>query len=261
MSCHASLARHSSLICAILCLGLLGIVSIAAAQAPDPKTDRSPPADESPAADAQDSRSDADRESQSADNERERRRSPDDERNAQPDSENREANERRPQGWIGIALDPDEAEEGALVGQVYPRSPASRARLRPGDVIVAIDDEKIESAEQLIDHISEMKPGQAVRIQFLRGDNERTVELKLASREDFEAEMERRFGGERRAYRPTEEDWSRGMLDEEFLAEQHEQWQEQQDAMERKLDEVLAELKALRQELEAHKSERTAAKP
>ncbi len=83
-----------------------------------------------------------------------------------------------PRGLLGLFpenLDRDMAEafgldstQGALVNQVQPDSPAERAGIRHGDVIVRIGDVKIESAPQLRLVVSQMLPGSEVVVELIR---------------------------------------------------------------------------------------------
>jgi serine protease Do len=69
---------------------------------------------------------------------------------------------------------------GALVGDVTPDSPASRAGLQKGDIILDIDGKPVNSSAQLRMHISLMQPGAAVSVKVLRDGTERNFNVKLA---------------------------------------------------------------------------------
>ena len=71
-------------------------------------------------------------------------------------------------------------EKGALIVQV-PRGPSSSAGLKPGDVIVAIDDEDIKSMEDLRRRILGRRVGEKLRIRFARGNDIFEVYVQLAS--------------------------------------------------------------------------------
>ena len=85
-------------------------------------------------------------------------------------------------------------DAGLLVDRVYPDSPASRAGLRAGtedvvvagesyqmggDVIVAIDGEPVSTFEELRDVIAAHRPGDEVKLKLYRGQQARTVTVKL----------------------------------------------------------------------------------
>lgn len=83
-----------------------------------------------------------------------------------------------PRGMLGLFptnLDRDLAEafglestKGALVNQVQEDSPADRAGIKHGDVIIRIDEIEIESAQQLRLEVSQMQPGREVTVQLIR---------------------------------------------------------------------------------------------
>jgi serine protease Do len=93
---------------------------------------------------------------------------------------------------IGIAIrpiTPEDAEavgleriEGVVVNDYTSEdSPARRAGIRPGDVIVAIDGEPIEYVAQLQQKVGFKRPGQTVQVTLLRdGGERRTVGVRLA---------------------------------------------------------------------------------
>jgi serine protease DegQ len=71
-------------------------------------------------------------------------------------------------------------EEGALVQRVSDGSPAARAGLREGDVIVELDGEPIRTVEDLFAAIREREPGQRVEVTTVRDGERRTIEVRLA---------------------------------------------------------------------------------
>ncbi|MBI3275810.1 MAG: Do family serine endopeptidase, partial [Methylocystis sp.] len=92
-------------------------------------------------------------------------------------------------GWIGVKIQPvtqDIADslglkstKGALVAQPQPGAPAEVAGLQAGDVITAVDGEKIEGPRELARKIAAMGPGKVVNIAFIRKGSEKSVKLTL----------------------------------------------------------------------------------
>ncbi len=74
---------------------------------------------------------------------------------------------------------PFEMPFGAIVQDVEPGSPADEAGLRPGDLIVAVDDEDVGSDNDLADLIGEYEPGDKVDLTIIRQGRERTIRVKL----------------------------------------------------------------------------------
>jgi S1-C subfamily serine protease len=82
-------------------------------------------------------------------------------------------------------------DRGVMIEEVTPNGPADRAGLRgmrvnsrtglaePGDLIVGIKGEKIDSVEDYERVVRGLKPGEKVKIKFLRDDTERQVELTV----------------------------------------------------------------------------------
>ena len=95
--------------------------------------------------------------------------------------------------WIGVFLtdldpafaaqfgiDPDVT--GSLVTQVIPGSPARRAGLERGDVIVSVNGDAISSADDLTAAITQYDPGDTVELGVVDPDGRRTVEVTLVQR-------------------------------------------------------------------------------
>lgn len=69
---------------------------------------------------------------------------------------------------------------GALVGDVTPDSPASRAGIQKGDILLAIDGKPVNDSAELRMHVSLMQPGTQVAVKVLRNGEEKTLNVTLA---------------------------------------------------------------------------------
>lgn len=78
-----------------------------------------------------------------------------------------------------LQMDP---ERGALVQDVSPDTPAARAGVRPYDVVVAADDRRIDSDEDLIRYIASQAPGTSVSLRVWRDDATHDITVRLAQR-------------------------------------------------------------------------------
>jgi serine protease Do len=72
-------------------------------------------------------------------------------------------------------------QNGALVGDVETNTPAQKANIQSGDVILAIDGKKVNDANSLRLMVSEMSPGTNILIKLLRQGREKTVTVSLAA--------------------------------------------------------------------------------
>ncbi|MBI4476911.1 MAG: trypsin-like peptidase domain-containing protein [Acidobacteria bacterium] len=95
-------------------------------------------------------------------------------------------------GYIGVTLasvDPDlqkslklPVSRGALVQDVAEGSPAERAGVRVYDVIVGVDDNTVDTTDQLIRLIAARQPGAQARVRVLRDGHPLALTVKLAER-------------------------------------------------------------------------------
>jgi C-terminal processing protease CtpA/Prc len=101
--------------------------------------------------------------------------------------------------YLGISLgeDTDHAEGGALIEDVFDDSPAAKAGLREGDVIVEFGNTSIHGPMALTKTIHESKPGDKVSVTVLRDGKKETMTVEIGERAerrivvrvpDFEAE-------------------------------------------------------------------------
>jgi C-terminal processing protease CtpA/Prc len=108
---------------------------------------------------------------------------------AAPDNEQPKANTDRPR--IGV-LTANFYDEGAMVQDVMPYSPADRAGIRPGDVIIRINGYSIDNPDQLMDVLSRFSPGEEVSVSFVRNRTVISAQVKLEERQRYhEPEMDR----------------------------------------------------------------------
>jgi len=96
--------------------------------------------------------------------------------------------------WIGLIMPEDltgdmlewyrqngyKRRDGVLITQVAPDSPAERAGLMRGDVLMEIDSKEIKSASQLIKILQKYKVGGLVRLTIWRAGQVKLVGVRLA---------------------------------------------------------------------------------
>jgi serine protease Do len=109
-------------------------------------------------------------------------------------------------GWIGVKIQPVTEEiaeslglkstKGALIAQPQKGAPAEEAGLKSGDVITAVNGEKIETPRELARKIAALGPKKTVEITYLRNGAEKSAKLTLGVLpEEKEARAEEGFGG------------------------------------------------------------------
>lgn len=96
-------------------------------------------------------------------------------------------------GWLGVSaqeLTADLAEgfgqkdlRGALIAQVYPDSPAAKAGLVSGDIVIAVGGKKIHNPTELTTAIGLYPPGSGVDLTIIRDGKQITLKMKLGDRE------------------------------------------------------------------------------
>src|SRR5262249_14898189 len=84
--------------------------------------------------------------------------------------------------YLGISVGDSAAGAGARVDTVRFGSPASKAGLRSGDVIVAANGTKVASANQLTSVVAEQEPGDTLRLTVERGGSTLTIDATLGTR-------------------------------------------------------------------------------
>jgi serine protease Do len=92
-------------------------------------------------------------------------------------------------GWIGVQIQPVTADiadslglktaEGALVAEPQANGPAAKAGIESGDVITAVNGEKVKDARELARTIGGLAPGNAVKLNVLHRGQDKVVNLTL----------------------------------------------------------------------------------
>jgi serine protease Do len=92
-------------------------------------------------------------------------------------------------GWIGVQIQPVTQEiadslglkdmHGALVAEPQANSPAAKAGIKAGDIIVSVNGDSVDDARNLARRIGSMAPGTSVKLGVIRSGREETVTLTL----------------------------------------------------------------------------------
>ncbi|MDR0996989.1 MAG: Do family serine endopeptidase [Zoogloeaceae bacterium] len=95
-------------------------------------------------------------------------------------------------GWIGVEaqeITPELAEsfglpetQGALIAGVVRGSPADKAGILPGDVLIAVGGHPINDPQGMLDQIAGQTPGTTVPLTILRGQERRELTVDIAKR-------------------------------------------------------------------------------
>ncbi|MBX3448316.1 MAG: Do family serine endopeptidase [Planctomycetaceae bacterium] len=93
-------------------------------------------------------------------------------------------------GYIGTAISAVNAElagqfgvktrQGAIVQRVMPNSPAAKAGLEPGDVILSLNGVAIDGPARLQDVVEKCDIGKAYPVQVIRGGKQQTLQVTIA---------------------------------------------------------------------------------
>jgi serine protease Do len=113
-------------------------------------------------------------------------------------------------GWLGVLIQEVNFEEaqklgldrprGAKISQVLPGSPAARAGIKNGDIVLAFNGRRLESASRLPPMVGFLRPGQKITLTVLREGRESTVNLVIAELPEQEAVAQLQNRGQQTAF-------------------------------------------------------------
>ncbi|MEN3033768.1 MAG: Do family serine endopeptidase [Aquificaceae bacterium] len=120
-------------------------------------------------------------------------------------------------GWLGVVIQdvlPEMAEslgvkEGVLIVQIAPGSPAERTGLKVGDVVIAVNGQKVSSVRDLQFRIMRTEPGRELTLSIVRDKNRQDIKVKVGEmpdspRSSLETPQQSGFGMSVRALTPEE---------------------------------------------------------
>jgi putative serine protease PepD len=85
--------------------------------------------------------------------------------------------------YLGVGLtEPQGGEAGALVTEVRSATPAANAGLQSGDRITSVDGDSVASVQQLQSAIDTRRPGDTVKLGYVRDGASHTVNVTLGTR-------------------------------------------------------------------------------
>lgn len=89
--------------------------------------------------------------------------------------------------WLGVGIEEevDHPDGGARVTRVHDDSPAWRAGLREGDIVIRFDGETVRGPRSLTHRVRRSEPGDSVEITVLRDGREETMHVELGSAEEL----------------------------------------------------------------------------
>ncbi len=96
-------------------------------------------------------------------------------------------------GWLGVAIQDVSSEmadsfglpnsKGALIGSVTKDSPALKAGLKRGEVVLSMDGQQVQSASDLTRRIGQVRAGETIRLEVVNGEGKkRVVNVTIAPR-------------------------------------------------------------------------------
>jgi len=104
-------------------------------------------------------------------------------------------------GWLGVSIQPLTPElaksfnakdtKGVLVSDVIPDSPAAKAGLKPGDILLDFDGKKVEAPADLQRTVGLAQPGQDAKMKVWRDQSEKTIDIKIGEAPDEKEAQQR----------------------------------------------------------------------
>ncbi|HEY1903266.1 MAG TPA: PDZ domain-containing protein [Terracidiphilus sp.] len=114
------------------------------------------------------------------------------------------------QGYLGAYVEDIDSEKaqtlklkevrGAVITLIDHDAPAGQIGLRVNDVVLQLDGQNVEGAEQLRRMLREIPPGRKVSLEFSRDGNLQTTSVELADRRAMEHDVWNKLGTESDAF-------------------------------------------------------------
>ncbi|MCE7916777.1 MAG: Do family serine endopeptidase [Nitrosomonas sp. PRO5] len=95
-------------------------------------------------------------------------------------------------GWLGVSmqdLTPELAESfglkkagGALIAGVLKNGPADDAGIKPGDVLVAVNDRPVFNSSEMLNMVASLAPGKSATLTILRHGGQQDIQVRIGKR-------------------------------------------------------------------------------
>lgn len=85
---------------------------------------------------------------------------------------------------LGVQLNNVDGDNGAQIVELFVGSAAEKAGLQEGDILLSIDGKETNNVEEVISALSDNKPGDKVKIKFLRGTKVKDTRIILQERKE-----------------------------------------------------------------------------
>jgi serine protease DegQ len=95
-------------------------------------------------------------------------------------------------GWIGVGVQDMTKElaeslklsqaRGALISEVMRGSPADKADIKPGDILVAVNGKPVADSAGILGLVAKLQPGKQAVLRVIRGQTESEVKVTIAKR-------------------------------------------------------------------------------
>lgn len=83
-------------------------------------------------------------------------------------------------GWLGVSV--DDHDGSVLIANMDRAGPAARSGVKPGDIVLAVNGDKIESSRGLIRAVAGVPPGNSVRLTVRRQGREIEIVVNVGRR-------------------------------------------------------------------------------
>jgi len=95
---------------------------------------------------------------------------------------------------LGVYTDKAENTKGVIIKEVSEESPAAKAGLKPGDIIVKVNNTDIETSEDLYKTIGKYNAGDTINITYLRDGKTANTKAVLEKNNSFQLGNENQWG-------------------------------------------------------------------
>lgn len=95
-------------------------------------------------------------------------------------------------GWLGVSMQdvtPELAESlnlrntsGTLIAGVLKNGPADDAGIKPGDVLVAVNNNPVANASEMLNMVAALPPGKAAMLSIFRNGTQLDIQVKIGKR-------------------------------------------------------------------------------